>query len=185
MSFDDGNPCTVAVRNARNEVPPSANSRSCADFSGQVSCALKELTTVDGLGSAHLALVAFWGGLVAVESAIEALGERGHVPIDAVARIHQVTDRFIEIPTLMGIVATGLLLWARTGWAPELALKVGVGLGAVVANLVTAVYVERRARGIGDARRATIMIFGFGAMVFPLGFIALYLGGRLVGWFSL
>jgi len=85
---------------------------------------------VDGLGSAHLALVALWAGAVMVESTVEALGERGHLEINAVARIHQATDRFIEVPTLIGIVITGLALWARTGWSPDLAPKVAFGAGS-------------------------------------------------------
>lgn len=138
---------------------------------------------MEGLTALHLALIAFWGGVVAVESVIEALGERGHLEIDAVARIHQITDRFIEIPVLFGIVWTGLALWARAGWTPELLPKVGFGVAAVVANLITAIYVERRARGIGDTRQATLMIFVFGALVFPFALAALYLGGQHVGWF--
>jgi hypothetical protein len=137
---------------------------------------------MDGLGSAHLALVALWAGVVMVESTIEALGERGHIEIDAVARIHQATDRFIEVPTLIGVVITGLLLWARAGWSPELAPKIAFGAGAVAANLVTVVFVERRARGIGDPRRATLAIFAFGPVIVPCALAAVYLGGGSAGW---
>jgi len=137
---------------------------------------------VDGLGSLHLALVALWGGVVLVESTIEALGERGHIETTAAARLHQATDRFIEVPTLIGIVITGLLLWQRSEWSAELAPKIVFGLAAVLANVVTVVYVERRARNIGDPRRATLMIFVIGALVFPLALIATYLGGGIAGW---
>jgi hypothetical protein len=117
-----------------------------------------------------------------VESMIEVLAERGRLELDAVARIHQATDRFIEVPTLIGVVITGLLLWERSGWSPDLAPKVAFGAAAVVANFVTVVYVERRARGIGYARGATLVIFAFGAVVFPLALIEFYLGGGLSGW---
>jgi len=137
---------------------------------------------VDGLGSAHLALVALWVGAVMVESTVEALGERGDLEISAVARIHQMADRFIEVPALIGIIITGLALWARTGWSPDLAPKVAFGAVAVVANFVCVVLVERRARGIGDPRRATVMLFAFGPVIVPCALAAVYLGGGSARW---
>ena len=138
---------------------------------------------MDGLLSLHLFLLGIWAGIVAVESIFEGGALRGRFDEDTIVALHRWTDRLAEIPVLVGVVATGLLLWRRMGWDPSLLPKVGAGLGAVTANLFCVYLVERRASAAPEARwgftRLTFIIGGAGVVS---AVTALALGGRRAGW---
>lgn len=131
---------------------------------------------MSGLALFHVVSLSFWAGMVAVELVLELAGRRGAIAHGDVALLHRWIDRGLEVPTLVLVVGSGLMLWSRTGYDGALLPKVGLGLGAVLANLVCAVFVERRAvstepeahfRGI-----AATVVVGL-----PLALGALFLGG--------
>lgn len=130
----------------------------------------------------HILALGFWGGVVGVEVLFELRGLQGGLPSDVVARMHSETDRFLEIPLLILVVASGALLWQQRGWSPELLPKVLLGLGAVAANLGNVVFVHQRAKGRVAAASvprylaATVLP----GLVFAGG--ALYVGGHRAGW---
>jgi hypothetical protein len=153
---------------------------------------------MDPLIGAHLLSLGLWGGLVSVEIVFELQMFRGRLdPLD-VADLHRITDRFLELPILALVMATGWMLWQRNDYSDELLPKVLFGLGAVLANVVCYIVVELRAstatrirlekqtakaypntsrlRQLSTVLAATIVLGLMSAAV------ALYLGGLLIGW---
>ncbi len=85
---------------------------------------------------AHLFIVGLWGGLVLGETVLE-LSARDPAEARFAARLHYLTDVFVEIPLLIGVVASGALLAARAWpFAPLHWVKLGCALLAITANLV-------------------------------------------------
>jgi len=131
--------------------------------------------------AAHLIALGLWGGIVLVEVLFEGAALAGRFPVAQASALHRMVDRALELPALAAVVGTGLALWARTGWAPELLPKVSLGLGAVGANLACVVFVElREARH--DYARQSRRIAATIAVGLPLGLAALALGGRRAAW---
>jgi hypothetical protein len=125
--------------------------------------------SMDGLHVAHLILVAGWGSLVAAETVVEIVG-RG----DAAARIHYWLDLTLEIPILIGVLATGAILTWRA-WPPSTlhGVKIGCALFAIAVNLYCVAMVILRFR-TGEARYdARVRWSGAAA---PFGLVAAYIG---------
>lgn len=129
----------------------------------------------------HLVLVAFWGGIVATEAVLELLPLWRPALRPAAAAFHYYVDLFVELPVLLGVAATGLLLLRGRSFDARLAWKVGCGLAAVTANLVCIAFVIARERG-RDARRTTRIIFASAAVGLPAAGGALVLGAGYAGW---
>lgn len=130
----------------------------------------------------HLLALGLWGGVVGVEILFELRGLQGGLPSDVVARMHRETDRFLEIPLLLIVVASGALLWQQRGWSPELLPKVLFGLGAVAANVGNVVFVYQRAHG--RVTPAAVPRY-LAATVLPgvvFAGAAIVLGGGRAGW---
>ncbi|MBE9539628.1 MAG: hypothetical protein IMF06_11130 [Proteobacteria bacterium] len=144
------------------------------------------------LAAAHIMFIGLWGGLVLVEIAFEVQMFRGRMDEKAVAALHRITDRLLELPILFAVLVTGWMLWKQTGFDHELLPKVMFGLGAVVANAVCYVVVEMRASEALRAanskevsiriRRLSIVLASTIAPGLLSGGIALFLGGQLIGW---
>jgi hypothetical protein len=87
-----------------------------------------------GLAGVHLIVVSVWVGLVLAEVLLEVFAHRGLL-VPAVATLHYWLDTLFEIPLLLGILATGVILTARL---PDLdglhAVKVASGLVAIGAT---------------------------------------------------
>jgi hypothetical protein len=125
-------------------------------------------------------LVALWGGLVLSETVIE-LSARDHESRRHAARLHYWIDLTLELPTVLGVLATGFALLARSGpLTPSLEVKVAAGLLAILGNLSCVVAVILRRRHVDDpqalevwARRVlihwTAIPFGVTALVLGLG----------------
>jgi hypothetical protein len=92
----------------------------------------------------HVILLSVWGGLVLCETVLE-LAWRDRQAL--VAEAHFLIDLFVEIPVVLGVLATGAVLLARA-WppAPLLLVKVACALIAIAANLICAVLVMHRYR---------------------------------------
>lgn len=139
---------------------------------------------MDGLIAFHVIALGVWAGIVAVELLYESAGFLGRLEPTTVAKLHLWTDRYLELPVLLLVVTSGLLLWQRAGWSAALAWKAGAGLAAVAFNLLCAVLVERRAK-IADepaAQRYAKRMWLTVSPGFPFAFVALYLGGARAGW---
>ena len=136
---------------------------------------------MDGLASFHLIALGSWAGVVLTELVFEAGGISGKLDRGAVAWLHWQVDRFVEIPLLVAVLASGTLLWRRAGWSPELAWKVAFGVLAVTANLFC-VFVVRRRVSQPESAALTHSVIGSAVVGIPLGLVALVLGGARVGW---
>jgi len=126
---------------------------------------------------AHLVLLAVWGGLLSAEFIVEALAT--DVAVErVVARLHFLMDILIELPILLGVLTTGIVLAVRA-WplTPLHWIKLSCALTAMGFNAYCAVLVVARHRTTDDARRAaltrSIRLTGLGL---PFGVAAFYLG---------
>jgi hypothetical protein len=120
----------------------------------------------------HLILVAAWAGLVLAELVLELVGARRPEAQRFVADVHYMIDLFLELPILLGVLATGGWLLRGATFDTALAVKVACGLAAVLANLVCVALVIARHRGA----RATRAIFGTAMFGIPPALLAAYLG---------
>lgn len=124
---------------------------------------------MEPLHLAHLIFVAAWAGLVAAEFVVEIVGKG-----DAAVKIHYWLDLTLELPLLVGVLATGALLTWRA-WPPSTLhwVKIGCALAAVGINLYCVGMVILRYR-TGDAKyQQRVMWSGAGA---PFGLVAAYIG---------
>ena len=127
---------------------------------------------------AHLMVLSVWLGVVVTEALFEFSGSDAE-SLRAAARFHYTVDKYGELPILLGVVVTGLILTARAWPLTSLHwLKIVASLVAVGSNLLCAVWVMQRRRVqdadllLGFRRR----IWGTAAVGVVFGTVALYLG---------
>lgn len=127
----------------------------------------------------HLLVLGAWGGLVAAELVIE-LSARATADLRAAAALHYKLDLWVELPVLVMVLVSGSLLTLRVWPLDALhALKIGCGLGAVVANLYCVVQVIRRHRARDDEaalRLRTRRVYASAVVGVPLALVAAYVG---------
>src|SRR5262245_28065874 len=134
----------------------------------------------------HVLAVGFWLGIVAVETVLErSRGEsrpRGY----AVARYHELIDRYCEIPIVVVVLGTGLAMLDPARLSGWYLVKVVCGVIAVGANMVCVVPVVLRRRAadadrLPDVIRYSRMIDLTGVIGIPAALVALGLGAsRLI-----
>lgn len=149
-------------------------------FCNRFQCTFRPMTFLPTL---HLILVCVWAGLVLAETVIELSGRKDEDLLRA-ARLHFQIDVFAEIPVVLGVLMTGLLLTMRM-WPPSniLWIKIGLGFAAIAVNLYCAVLVIARYRKRSDPeslRRLSRNILQTWLGI-PLGLAAFYLGFRGMG----
>lgn len=96
----------------------------------------------------HVFVLGLWGGCVAVEMLLESSARSDPGLRAQVARYHDAIDRFIEIPILIAVLATGLLLLHLEllhGWYLVLVVS---GSTAVLVNFLCVIPVVRRKRAV-------------------------------------
>lgn len=96
----------------------------------------------------HVLALGLWGGCVAVEMLLESSARSDPRLRAQVARYHDAIDRFIEIPILIAVLVTGLLLLQLErlhGWYLVLVVS---GSTAVLINLLCVIPVVRRKRAV-------------------------------------
>ncbi len=133
---------------------------------------------MDPLHLAHLVLVSAWGGVVLGETVLELAGGTGEAAERLIARVHLWIDLLVELPIILGVLATGALMTLRA-WpiAPLLALKLGAGGVAVALNLYCIGAVVARARATSDdARRRWTRHVRASALGIPFAITAAALG---------
>ena len=100
---------------------------------------------MDSILIVHIIFLGLWGGLVLVEILFELQMFRDQIDELSIAKLHQLSDRFLELPILAVVVGSGWYLWHQTGYSSEYLPKIGFALAAVSANLICYVFVEQRA----------------------------------------
>lgn len=131
-----------------------------------------------GAHLAHLVVLVTWGLVVIIEAVLE-LRARTDLQRRQIARLHYWIDLLVEIPLLLAVLATGVIL-VFGAWPPRplLTLKIGFALVAVGVNGYCAVHVVLRQRRAADARALAhhsrrVLLSGLGA---PPALAAAYLG---------
>ncbi len=134
---------------------------------------------------AHLLLLALWGGVVAAEAVMELLALRRPELARATATLHRAIDLWVEVPLLLGVLTSGLVLLSSRPLTPLLAAKAACGAVAVGANLYCVVTVVRRHRE-PDARlpARSRQVVASAVVGLPFALVALALGAYLAGWLS-
>lgn len=135
------------------------------------------------LALVHLIFVALWGGVVFTETVMEVLPFRRPELHRSTILFHYWTDLLVELPIILGVLATGALTLARS-WPPGPATiaKIACAGGAVAANLTCIALVVRRRRlldrGADDAalRRSSKTLVLLGVVGMPLAAVAAGLG---------
>ena len=99
------------------------------------------------LAMAHLITLSLWGGVVATEAVIEIYPFRKRELHTATIRFHYWIDLLVELPLVLGVIATGSALLLLTDPVTPLHLvKIGFGGTAVAINLFCIVVVVKRGR---------------------------------------
>lgn len=94
----------------------------------------------------HIAAAGLWLGCVLTEALFErALLGEGPSHELTLARLHRRVDQVVEIPAFVAVLVTGGWMFAHAPASALLAVKVGLGLLAVAANVWCVGLVFRRA----------------------------------------
>ena len=113
-----------------------------------------EAQAFDVLAMVHLVMLSLWGGVVATEAVIELYPLRQRELHPATIRFHYWIDLLVEMPLVLGVIATGVALFFMNDPLTTLHLvKIGLGGAAVAVNLFCIVVVVKRGRrlaGDGD-----------------------------------
>lgn len=104
----------------------------------------------------HLIILSMWGGVVATEAVIEVYPFRKRELHAATIRFHYWIDLLVELPLVLALIVTGVVLFFLTDPLTPLHLvKIGLGGAAVGVNLFCIVVVVRRGRRLAhDAEEA-------------------------------
>ena len=133
---------------------------------------------MEPLHVAHLMVLCMWLGVVMTEALFEFSGSDAE-SLRAAARFHSTVDMFAELPILVGVLVTGVLLTMRA-WplTPLHFVKIGASLVAVGANLICAVWVvqRRRIEDVGVLQGFRRRIWSIATVGTVFGTFALYLG---------
>lgn len=102
----------------------------------------------------HLFLVALWGGVVLAELVLEALAWARRLELRPVAEAHYFIDLFVEIPLLVAVVTTGVVLALKhPALSPWHWVKFAMAAAALLDNVVCVVWVRRRHHAATDSER--------------------------------
>lgn len=141
---------------------------------------------IETLAIAHVALLALWGGVVATEVIVE-LHAALHPPLqDAAARFHLRIDLILELPLILGVIASGSFLLAHA-WPPTSLHLVKLACVAVpiLSNLACVALVVMRARSLDSGASASVprahtrRIFVTALVGVPFAFAGAVLGAYL------
>jgi hypothetical protein len=107
----------------------------------------------DLLAMLHLISLSLWGGVVATEAVIEVYPFRQKDLHAAAIRFHYWIDLLVELPLVVAVVATGILLFLMVDpLTPLHWLKICLGGAAVAVNLFCIAVVVKRGRRLSRDR---------------------------------
>jgi hypothetical protein len=133
---------------------------------------------MDYLALIHVIAISFWLGVISVE----VIFERARIDKGSIVLLHQLTDRYVELPTISVVLFSGMLLWSRASWSLEFLPKVLFGFGAITLNVICYYFVEKRTVESSTFRKQSTLILW---VTFPGVFCfvaAAYLGGSHASW---
>jgi len=126
------------------------------------------------LAMLHLIMLSMWGGVVATEAVIEVFPFRKRELHASTIRFHYWIDLLVELPLVLGVIATGVVLFFLTDpVTPFHLIKIGLGGAAVAVNLFCIVVVVRRGKrlerhpddpSLWRSSKAVLACFGLGLL---------------------
>ena len=137
----------------------------------------------------HVVAVFLWLGNILAEAVIELARQPNRGGYFTVARLHRSIDAFVELPLIIVILVSGILLLLHTQADTTLWIKIGCALVAIAMNLYCAFFVFRRAKlDEKDENLSTLKSLTWRGVYLstligvPFAIVALYLGIiRLLG----
>jgi len=133
---------------------------------------------MDHLVLIHIIAISFWLGVVSVE----VIFERARIDKSSIVLLHQLTDRFVELPTISVVFISGMLLWSRASWSLEFLPKVLFGICAIALNVICYYFVEKRTTETNTfLKQSTLILWVTIPGVFCF-IAAAYLGGGHANW---
>jgi O-antigen/teichoic acid export membrane protein len=116
------------------------------------------LPLISQVSMVHLIFLCLWGGVVATESVLELYPYRRKVLHEHSIRYHFWIDLLVELPLILGVLASGATL-AILAWplSPLHIVKISCAAVAVSANLVCIVFVIRRKQRLDQGASETEM----------------------------
>ena len=137
------------------------------------------------IGFVHMFGVGIWLGLVAVESVIELVGRLDVEKERTAAKMHFYTDIFVEVPIILLVLVTGLMLFDADKMEGWYAVKVVCGLAAIFTNLLCVVFVIQRAKAIEHVDAQVLRAHSNKVFItisaLPLAGVAFFIGLHLLG----
>ncbi|WP_095144274.1 hypothetical protein [Pseudomonas sp. Irchel s3b6] len=132
----------------------------------------------------HLLFVATWLGCILVEAVYEHAIEPSASMREFIAQLHWTTDKYIEVPAIVGVLLSGGWLLSLTAITPLLLMKIGFGLLAVLFNMFCVVLVIKRMTAVRKRdfqryEKLDRLQHKFGAVVLFGVVVALGIGGYL------
>lgn len=129
----------------------------------------------------HIVALSFWIGVVGAEFVIERSRSESKQHGFSVANNHFWIDVLLEIPAVLVVLTTGVLMLWNMELTPLLAVKAGLGAFAAVSNLICIVPVTLRRRAanrgqLADVRRHSKTIDVISLLGIPAAAVALLLG---------
>ena len=129
----------------------------------------------------HVLMLGTWLGCLLVEGVLEAMAWRDDAMLVAVSRLHRRIDLFVEIPTFVGVLLTGLWLTQSVTWSALLVAKIALGCFAIAVNVACVAPVLRRssaadASDLGRMRRESRWVHLAFAVGVPAGLSAAVIG---------
>lgn len=105
--------------------------------------------------SLHLLALGIWIGVVAAEFVIEFYGMRDDASLITASKLHYLTDIWIEIPSFITVLITGLLMLDTEHLEGMFLLKVICALLAVLFNCICvyAVFARRKYALLSDLNK--------------------------------
>lgn len=132
----------------------------------------------------HIVCVSLWAGCILVEAIYEHSIDDSDLMRVFLSKLHWNTDKYVEIPAFLGVLATGAVMLAHVEITALLLIKVVFGLIAIVFNAVCVGLVIKR---LGYAKSGDFVRWQavdhkqhkFGGVVLIALLIALGIGGHL------
>lgn len=128
----------------------------------------------------HLLALGIWIGVVGAEFAIEFDGMKDDESYIKASKLHYITDIWVEIPSFMVVVITGLFMLGEEHLGGLFLYKVIFGLLAVAFNIVCvyAVFKRRRYAMVNDIEgmKSVDPLMKLGSAIIPTFLIAFFLG---------
>ena len=128
----------------------------------------------------HILAIGLWVGVVAAEFIIEFDGSKDDTSHIKAAKLHYLTDIWVEIPSFLVVLITGLLMLGEQHLSGLFLYKVIFGLLAIGFNIVCvyAVFKRRRYALTGNiaGMESVAPIMKLGGAIIPTFIIAFVLG---------